>query len=83
MEIEFKNQAFKFLEKIDKETITRIIKRIELLKTYPFSHDTKRVVGHKEKVFRIRIGEYRVLYRANYKDNKIIIVNIDKRSRVY
>lgn len=47
MEILFANKAFKFLEKLDKDTNTRIIEKIERLKTDSFPHDTKRVIGHK------------------------------------
>ncbi|MBI2043808.1 hypothetical protein HYT24_00390 [Candidatus Pacearchaeota archaeon] len=31
----------------------------------------------------MRIGDYRVLYRVDYKSNKIVIFKIDKRPRAY
>lgn len=45
-------------------------------------HDAKSIAG-ENNVFRIRVGDYRVLYRINYQDNKIIIFKIDKRAKVY
>ena len=45
-------------------------------------HDAKRIVG-EHNVFRLRIGDYRALYRINYPENKIIVFKIDKRDRVY
>jgi len=45
-------------------------------------HGAKAVVG-EHGVFRIRIGDYRTIYRVNHEQNKIIIVKIDKRSKVY
>ena len=83
MEVEFKNKTLKFLEKLDKDTNIRIIKKIELLKIDPFPRDMKRVIGHKEKVFRVRVGSYRILYRVNYQNNKVIIIKIDKRTSAY
>jgi len=54
----------------------------QILRNNPVPHDAKAIVG-QHGVFRIRIGDYRALYRINYKENKIIIVVLDKRSRVY
>ena len=34
-------------------------------------------------IFRLRIGDFRALYRINYDAKKIIVVKIDKRERVY
>ena len=42
------------------------------------SHDS-RIEGYKEKLFRIRVGDYRILYEVNHKGNLIGIVKIDKR----
>ena len=80
--IEFEKQVLKYLSKIDKEISRRIIEKIEKLKNNPFPQDSKRIVNTKDKVFRIRVGEFRVLYRI--KDNQIIIIFlIDKRSKIY
>lgn len=36
-----------------------------------------------EKVFRVRVGDYRILYTVNYEKKRVLIVNLDKRSRAY
>lgn len=75
-------QVIKFLSKLDNQTKNRIFTKLEELEINPIPMDAKRIVNSKEKVFRIRIGDYRALYRLE--KNKIIIVFlIDKRSRVY
>lgn len=48
----------------------------------PVPHNAISIVGEKG-VFRIRIGDYRVLYRINYQANKIIVFKVDKRAKVY
>ena len=63
--------------------LLRILKRIEKLKHDPVLHDSKIVEGYGEKLFRVRVGDYRILYEVDYNDNLIGIVKIDKRSRVY
>ncbi|MBU4246656.1 MAG: type II toxin-antitoxin system RelE/ParE family toxin [Nanoarchaeota archaeon] len=79
----YSNQACNFLKKSDKVLAKRIIRKIEELGTEPVIHDTKMLEGYKEKLFRVRIGDYRILYEVDYKLNIIGIVKIDKRSKVY
>ncbi|MEK6938580.1 MAG: type II toxin-antitoxin system RelE/ParE family toxin [Nanoarchaeota archaeon] len=82
-EIEFSSFAVKFLERADKIVRKRVFIKLEKLSVDPFPTDAKRIVGRTEKVFRIRIGDYRILYVVDYDQNKILISDIDKRSKVY
>jgi len=79
----YDKQPEKFLFKLDKQISLRIIEKIEAsLGSNPVPHNAVSVTGHRG-VFRIRIGDYRALYRINYAQNKIIIITIDKRPHVY
>ena len=80
---EFGSEAKRFLKKADKELARRIIERIEKLKIEPFPSDVKRVVGKKDKIFRIRVGDCRIQYSVFYDKNTIFISDIDKRERAY
>jgi mRNA interferase RelE/StbE len=53
-----------------------------VLNENPVPHDAKAVVG-EHGVFRIRIGDYRALYRINYKEQKIIVFKIEIRPHAY
>jgi len=75
--------AQKSLKKLDNSISQRIIEIIEKLAEDPIPHDSKRIIGIKEKVFRIRVGKFRVLYRVNYENFYIVIIDIDTRERVY
>ncbi len=83
LEITLDKQADKFLRKCEKVLFERIIEKLKDLKNTPVPHDAKRIIGYNEPTFRIRIGDYRALYRINYTEERIIVVKIDKRSRVY
>ena len=83
LEIYLSNKTKKFLKKVDKSTFERVFNKIKELASDPYSSDAKRVIGRKEKVFRVRIGDYRILYVVYLDKNSILIVNIDKRSKVY
>ena len=81
---EFSNKSAKYINKLDQLMKGRIKKKIEKLEQNPFLQETERVENFMgEKVFRVRVGDQRILYIVRYNPNKIIVVNIDKRSRVY
>ncbi len=78
----FSNQAEKFLDKCDKELRDRVLDKIKLLQNEPVPHKAVRVKG-EENQFRIRIGDYRALYDIYWKENRILVIKVDKRGRVY
>ena len=81
--VKYSRQAEKFLKKADKILAKRLMEKIESLIEQPIIHDTKAIEGYNEKLFRVRVGDYRILYEIDFSANKIGIVKIDKRSRVY
>ena len=80
--VSYSNRSKRFLKKADKVLVKRIIEKTEKLREDPIIHDTKTVEGSKS-LFRIRVGDYRILYEVDYRNNLIGIVKIDKRPRVY
>lgn len=82
-EVHLSTRAYKFLKKQSKDVHTRLITKIEELADNPFPHGVRRVVGRREGLFRIRVDDYRILYEIFQDEKVILIVNIDKRSRVY
>ena len=83
LNIELGNPTKRFLKKCDKDLYERLTSKIKSLSDNPFPQDVKRVVGRKEKVFRVRVGDYRIMYLVFYEQNLILITDIDKRSKVY
>ena len=82
LNISYSNRPKKFLKKADKILVKRLIEKIENLRENPITHDTKTVEGSKG-LFRVRVGDYRILYEVDYRNNLIGIIKIDKRPRVY
>jgi len=81
--IEFSSHAKRFLKKIDKQLAKRLIDKIEKLSIEPFPSDVKRVVNRKEKIFRLRVGDYRIQYTVHYEENLVFISDIEKRPKAY
>lgn len=83
LDLKFNKSASIFLKKCDNILYKRFIKKIKELSKNPFPQDTKRVVGKKEKTFRIRVGGYRITYTVFMSKKTIVITDIDERGRVY
>ena len=76
-------QAAHFLKHVPRQIARRLFEKIIALRSNPFPRDTKRIEGYEEKVFRVRVGDYRILYVVRDKPAVLDIVKIDKRSRAY
>ena len=77
MNIIFKKQAVKRIEKLDKPTKQRIKYAINKL---PFG-DIKRLKGNKNTLFRLRVGDFRIIFEMTLVN--IIIHQILPRGEVY
>ena len=82
-DVKYSNQATKFLKKVDKILIKKLINKIEELRVKPILRETIIVEGYKEKTYRVRVGDYRILYEVDRILNLGGIIKIDKRPRAY
>ena len=80
--IKWKASAKKELRQIDKKEIPKILEAIEKLASNPHPQNHKKILG-SEHNFRIRIGNYRVIYFIE--DNELIIeiIRVKHRKDVY
>lgn len=83
LDVKLSSHAVKFLKNCEKELSERIVKKIKNLSENPFPSDAKRIVNEKEKVFRVRVGDYRILYVVFNESETLLISDIDKRGRIY
>jgi len=79
--IVIKRSAAKEIEKIPKAHRKRIVSKIEGLSTEPRPPGVKKLSG--EEKYRIRLGEYRILYRIDDSIITITVVKVGNRKDVY
>jgi len=77
--ISFEKRALLELEKLDKFLAKRITKKIRGLENNPFSRDIKRLKN--QEFFRLRVGDYRILFELL--KNEIKILKVGHRKKVY
>ncbi len=80
--IEFAASALREFNALERATQRRIATRIDALASNPFPAGVKKLQG-KTDLYRIRIGDYRVLYRVDGKRVLIVILKVGHRRDVY
>ncbi len=70
------------LEALDSNIILRILSKIEALAVHPRPHGSKKLSGEKH-LWRIRIGDYRVIYSVLDKEQRIDITAVRHRREAY
>jgi mRNA interferase RelE/StbE len=78
--LEISKSARKFLEKLQKKDAEIILNKIYSLKDNPFRY-LKRLQG--EKLWRLRIGDYRAIVDVIISMNRIIVLRIGYRKNIY
>ncbi|MBQ3299695.1 MAG: type II toxin-antitoxin system RelE/ParE family toxin [Ruminococcus sp.] len=85
MLIQFKKKARKVINEMDKPTKARIKAAIEGLTLTPPEGDIKQLKGYKDGRMRLRVGQYRIIYRYD-KDGAVeilLILDIGARGDIY
>ena len=79
--IKFEKAARKFIEKQPPEQQKRLLRAIKGLPEYG---DIKKMKGYRS-LYRLRVGDYRVLYTVDSDDQYIIVTvsDVDNRGQVY
>jgi mRNA interferase RelE/StbE len=80
-QVEISRDAIKFLKKLDKKTLYRIQGVIELLSQNPRPPKSKKLTN--KNYWRVRVGDYRIIYEIKDKNLIIVIIRIANRSDVY
>ena len=80
--ITFKPSVEKDLRSLPRVTVTRVIERIEGLKTTPLPPQAIKLSG-AERLYRIRVGDYRIVYEVDTQARHIVIHYVRHRSKVY
>ncbi len=80
--IVWKRSAERELRKLPKETIRQIWDLVSLLEDDPFPQGVKKMIG-TESVYRLRHGDYRLVYRVDQGLPEIEIILVGHRRDVY
>jgi len=71
----------KELERMPDDGVKRILIRLAQLETTPRPADVKKLKGRE--AWRIRVGDYRVIYEIHDRQLQILVVTIGHRREIY
>jgi mRNA interferase RelE/StbE len=80
--LEYTAAARKQLKKLPREILPRIIHGIEQLSENPRPEGIKKLSGYKD-YYRLRVGDYRIVYSIRDVILMILIIKIAPRKNVY
>ena len=80
--IEVSRTAEKQLKKLSKPNQIRIVKRIQQLSIDPFPEGSRKLAGFDD-IYRVRVGDYRVLYSVDNGKVLIIVLKLGHRKDIY
>ena len=80
--IRYKESAFQSLKKLERAIQTRIATRILALGDDPYPPGSRKIAG-EDHAYRIRIGDYRVIYDVLEDSIVVLVLRIGHRKDVY
>lgn len=81
-EIRWKGSAERDLRNVDPQQIPRIVRAIDFLVNNPFPSQCRKLRG-SERDYRIRVGDYRVIYQVDVKTKVVTIYHVRHRGEAY
>jgi mRNA interferase RelE/StbE len=79
--VKIKRSAEKELDNLPTKTHDKVINILLSLKENPSPHNSKKLRGREG--YRIRVGDYRILYLIDESDKNIEIISVAHRKEVY
>ncbi len=80
-QIILKNPAKKFIKRLDDHIKKRIIKKINLIRQDPRAGIP--FVGNLKGLWKMRDGEYRIIYQIIQNELTVYVININHRKKSY
>lgn len=82
-QLSYSSQARKFLKKLDKKTAIHILSKLEELIEGDENLDVKKLNGSLKSQFRMRVGDFRIIYEVAEHEIIVYIIEIGHRKEIY
>ena len=82
----YHERSLTYLQTLQQKTRKQIITKVQALASNPIPPTAKLVQGMmngEERVYRIRSGDYRILYVVRANPDHVVVLDIDHRKDVY
>jgi mRNA interferase RelE/StbE len=80
--VRWKSSALKELKSLPSEVIARVIREVDGLGNDPFPDGIRKLAG-TERTYRIRVGDYRIVYSVDGDQLIVEIIRVRHRKDIY
>ena len=83
-EVKLTNTARDQLSHLPRDTQQRIAHNIKTLEDFPFprGNTIRRIQGTNKPIYRLRVGNYRVVYQLDVAERQVIVLTVVHRQRL-
>jgi len=81
-EIHFRKSVEKDIANVPREHVSRILNAVEDLMQNPVPHSARKLSG-SVSIYRIRVGEYRILYEVCHEKKQVTVIFVRHRRTAY
>ena len=81
-EVEISRTAERQLKKLPPPDQRRVARAMLLLADDPYPRGTRKLLGY-EDIFRVRVGQYRILYSVSERSLIVIVLKVGHRKDIY
>ena len=82
-QVNFSHEAESSLGRLDKQIAQRILDRIKWLSEHVEDVNYKALTRNLKRAFKLRVGDYRIIYESKYNTACLTILLIGHRSDIY
>ena len=75
--------AARVIRKLDRPVQKRILQKLTELEREPRPNGVEKLSGGEETRYRVRVGDYRIIYRVDDRILTVLVVKVGHRSEVY
>ena len=82
-QLKLEKRAEAEFKKLSSEILKRVDSRLSALENDPRPKGVKKLSGRGKEGWRVRVGDYRILYRIDDNKKRVAVYRIKHRSEVY
>lgn len=82
-EVRLSNRAAKDLDRLDRETQQRMVKRLEQIGEAPHNPRFSSMLTNQGGLRRSRVGDWRIIFAVDEERRSVDVVTIERRGQVY
>lgn len=83
MIVEYSEEARRDLKRLSKDVARRIVERVRWLGEHFDAQAPQALGGEFRGMYKLRVGDWRVVYAIQYDQHRIVVHVVDHRSRIY